>query len=120
MSLIQKIKNKLFVVLNPWLRDHVIIPRNKKRFKGTNNITLLCNNCSGGVIFHELGLKFMSPTINLWMKPKDFIKYCSNLKHYSQCKLKFLDSSLYLPRSEKYPVACLDDIIIYFQHIKKE
>lgn len=48
MSLIQEIKNKLFVVLNPWFRDHVIIPRNKKRFKGTNNITLLCNNCSGG------------------------------------------------------------------------
>lgn len=68
----------------------------------------------GGVIFHELGLKFMSPTINLWMKPKDFIKYCSNLKHYSQCKLEFLDSSLYLSASEKYPVACLDDIIIYF------
>lgn len=62
----------------------------------------------------------MSPTINLWMKPKDFIKYCSDLKHYSQCKLKFLDSSLYLPRSEKYPVACLDDIIIYFQHYATE
>ena len=41
--------------MNPWFRDHVIIPRNKKRFKGTNNITLLCNNCLGGVIFHELG-----------------------------------------------------------------
>ena len=36
MSLIQKIKNKLFVELNPWFREHVIIPRNKKRFKGTN------------------------------------------------------------------------------------
>lgn len=48
MSLIRKLKNKLFVELNPCFRDHVIIPRNKKRFKGTNNITLLCNNCSGG------------------------------------------------------------------------
>lgn len=62
----------------------------------------------------------MSPTINLWMKPKDFIKYCSNLKHYSQCKLEFLDSSLYLSASEKYPVACLDDIIIYFLHYASE
>lgn len=48
MSLIRKLKNKLFVKLNPWFRDHVIIPKNKKRFKGSPNITLLCNNCSGG------------------------------------------------------------------------
>lgn len=48
MDMIQKIKNKLFVELNPWFREHVIIPRNKKRFKGTQNITLLCNNCTGG------------------------------------------------------------------------
>lgn len=121
MGLIQKIKNKLFVELNPWFRDHVIIPRNKKRFKGTPNITVLCNNCSGGVIFHELGLKFLSPTINLWMKPKDFIKYCSNLRHYSQCKLEFLEPTSYLPATIKpYPVARLDDIIIYFQHYATE
>lgn len=33
MSLIRKLKNKLFVKLNPWFREHVIIPRNKKRIK---------------------------------------------------------------------------------------
>lgn len=120
MNFIQRIKNKLFVELNPWFRNHVIIPRNKHLYKGAANVTLLCNNCIGGVIFHELGLKFMSPTVNLWIKPKDFIKYCSNLKHYSQCKLEFLDCSLYLSASEKYPVACLDDIIIYFLHYTSE
>lgn len=48
MSLIRKLKNKLFVKLNPWSREHVIIPRNKKRIKECQNITLLCNNCTGG------------------------------------------------------------------------
>lgn len=48
MGLIQKINNKLFVELNTWFREHVIIPRNKKRFKERQNITLLCNNCTGG------------------------------------------------------------------------
>ena len=62
-------------------------------------------------------MKFLSPTVNLWMNPKDFIKYCSNLRHYSQCKLEFLNPSSYLLANIKpYPVARLDDIIIYFQH----
>ncbi|MGZ1316735.1 DUF1919 domain-containing protein [Lactobacillus delbrueckii subsp. bulgaricus] len=28
-----------------------------------------------GVIYHDLGLQFKSPTINLWFKPKDYIKF---------------------------------------------
>lgn len=116
MSLIRKLKNKLFVKLNPWFREHVIIPRNKKALR--NAKILLCFVIIVlGVIFHELGMKFLSPTVNLWMNPKDFIKYCSNLRHYSQCKLEFLNPSSYLLANIKpYPVARLDDIIIYFQH----
>ena len=26
--------------------------------------TIVCNNCTGGVILHDLGLKFDTPTIN--------------------------------------------------------
>ncbi len=48
MNFIQRIKNKLFVELNPWFRNHVIIHRNKHLYKGPANVTLLCNNCIGG------------------------------------------------------------------------
>lgn len=122
MSVIRKIKNKVFWKLNPWFREHVVIPRNRAKAKNIGDVTLLCNNCLGGVIFHELNLKFLSPTINLWMYPADFIKYCSNLRHYSSCSLDFVDFYRYFPnyQGKSYPVALLDDIVIFFQHYKTE
>lgn len=123
MSILDKIKNKLFWELNPWFREHVIIPRNKARIQEKGEgVTLLCNNCLGGVIFHELNLKFLSPTINLWMYPSDFIKYCSRLQYYSNCQLVFVDIYSYFPdfQGSPFPVALLDDIVIFFQHYATE
>lgn len=122
MQLVQRIRNKLFVELNPKIRENIIIPYNKHRLKANSKeVTLLCNNCIGGVIFHELGLKFMSPTINLWIKPTDFIKFCANLQHYIHSKLVFQDASLFLPNfTNTYPIALLDDIVIYFLHYSTE
>jgi len=63
----------------------------------------------------------MSPTINLWIRPSDFIKFCANLQHYIHSKLIFQDASLYLPNlTDIYPVALLDDIVIYFLHYSTE
>lgn len=122
MSLVQRVKNKLFFELNPWFREHVILPRRRKQIKNLGNVTLLCNNCLGGVIFHELKLRFLSPTINLWIRPSDFIKYCANIRHYANCQLIFVDVAQYFPdlKDNTYPVAILDDIFIFFQHYKTE
>lgn len=76
------------------------------------NFTLFTNTCIGGVIYHELGLKFMSPTINLWMHDKDFYKFVNNLHHYISQKLHFVDDIA------DYPVAYLDDVLIHFNHYK--
>ena len=55
--------------------------------------------------------------MNLWLYPKDFIKYCQDIDHYQGCELQFL------PKDETnfdYPVAKLDDITIYFMHYHSE
>ena len=39
------------------------------------DFTIISHNCVGGVIYHDLGLKFNTPTINLFFMAKDFIKY---------------------------------------------
>ena len=81
MNIFKVIKNKLFIKYNPWVRDNIINPINRKRLKN-HDITLLSNNCNGACILHDLGLKFNSPFVNLWLYPKDFIKYCGNIKYY--------------------------------------
>lgn len=78
--------------------------------------TILCSTCIGGMISHNLGLQFMSPTVNLWLTPSDFVKFVSNLNKYLTADFRFIESSQY-----DYPVGRLEDITIYFQHyINKE
>lgn len=85
---------------------------NRIRLKNTD-VTLIASNCNGCCILHDLGLKFNSPFVNLWVEPSDFIKLCENLKDYLQYDLVFITP----PESEiTYPVALLNDVKLYFQH----
>lgn len=81
--------------------------RNKIQAK---DFTILCSNCSGGIIYNRLGMKFLSPTINLWIRQYDFIKLARNPKWYLAQKLEFIESKY------PYPVARLGDIRIHFNH----
>lgn len=93
-----------------------IIEKNyeKKLRKQINNkdFSIICSNCIGGLIYHRLGLKFLSPTINLWMYQYDYLKFVLDLKKYVSLELEFIKSEY------KHPVAKLGDITIYFNHYK--
>lgn len=79
--------------------------------------SIICPTCIGGVIYHRLGMKFLSPTINLWMNRRDFIKLVQNLQYYMKQELRFVESEY------NYPVAELgenDGVKIFFNHAKTE
>lgn len=82
---------------------------NRKRLKN-KNFTILCNNCVGGVILHELGERFNSPTVNLFFCAEDYIKFLERLDFYIKQPLIEIESD------RGYPVAKLNDITIYFMH----
>lgn len=84
----------------------------RKKLKNTN-FSLISSNCNGATILHDLGLRFNSPFVNLWIKPKDYLKMLGDLENYMKCKLFFIDEP-----GITYPVALLNDIHIYFQHYK--
>lgn len=99
-------------VLNK-IRKFDVYIRNKiaRKRLNTSEFTILCNTCVGGVIYNKLGLKFLSPTINIGFSDKEFFKFIHNLDHYLyNCKLKFIETE------EFYPVAYLDDIRLNFIH----
>lgn len=77
-----------------------------------HDFSIICSNCAGGVISHRLGQKFLSPTVNLWLHQRDFLKLAANLREYLSYELEFIDSEY------DYPVARLKDITIYFNHSK--
>lgn len=82
----------------------------RKRLHKTN-ITFLCPNCIGGILFHDLGLKFMSPTVNLMMTQPDFVKFVLNIDYYLTQKFQFYNHPEYI-----CPCAYLGDISVHFTH----
>ena len=75
----------------------------------------MSSNCTGSLVCHEIGLRFNSPFVNLWIPPKDYIKLIGKLTVYMEKELVFVDD-----KEVNYPVALLGDVKIYFQHYKTE
>ena len=79
-----------------------------------NNLdfTIVSSNCTGGFIYHWLGLKFNSPFINLWLTPCDFVKMLENFEEFLKCDIAEDTQS-----GITYPIGkSVNDIKIYFQH----
>lgn len=83
----------------------------RRRLTNTNP-TIFANNCLGGVIYHDLGLQFMSPMINVALWPKEYLKFLRNPQHYLSCPLVKTDEWY----ENKYPIARCDDIRIMMGH----
>lgn len=90
---------------------------NRKRLCN-KDFTILSCNCIGGVIYHELHQPFLSPTVNLFFKANDFIKFLSNLTFYLEQPVTPVpeDDTTFVP--PPYPVGLLYDIKLYFVHYK--
>lgn len=87
----------------------------KRELADFSDFSILSNNCAAGMTYHDLGRRFLSPTINLWISPYDFVKFSCNLDYYIERSLEFIDGT-----DKKYPVATLGEgeeiITIYFNH----
>lgn len=97
----------------------------KQQFKG-GIPTILSNDCTAGGIYQTLGIPMISPTINVGILGKDFIKLCQNPKHYFDIELDSFemgrlvfckDAAL---SSSDCPCSRCDDITIYWAHHKPD
>jgi len=55
--------------------------------------TIFCPNCWGGITYHQLGLRFESPIINMFFYPNDYLRFLQSPKHYINCELVFKETS---------------------------
>lgn len=103
-----------------WLlseKNPIAIRRRKKMRENLINTTptFLCPNCIGGILFHDLGIEFQSPTINLMMLQTDFVRFILELDYYLSQNLIFFRHPEY-----DFPCAHLGDIILHFTHYHSE
>lgn len=111
MTFVSQMKMKLESI-NPF----AIRRRNKMQSKLKNkNMTFLTPNCLGGILFHDLGVKFYSPTVNTMMTQCDFVKFVMRIDYYLSKKLVFFSHPEYT-----CPCAWLGDLVIHFSHYESE
>lgn len=78
--------------------------------------TIFSCNCWGGLMYHRLGLPFISPFINLFVKDKEFLRFLHAPRFYMNQTLEwgYMDYDKYL--NKEYPVGICGDIEIHFNH----
>ena len=86
------------------IRSHILkkqdeINTSNRTRLNNKDISLICSNCAGGIIYHWLRLKFNSPFINLYMTGEDYIKALENWQDFLNAEIVEDKSS-----DESYPV----------------
>ena len=75
----------------------------------TPHISVFSNNCVGGIMLHDCGMQFQSPTVNLVIQAEPFIAMMENLQEYMRVPLMDVEA--------KGGVSgAIDDIQISFSH----
>lgn len=87
--------------------------RNKKLRKRliNKNPSIIGDNCNVGLMYHDLGIRFNSPTIDLYIYPDDYIKFLGKLKYYTSHEIiEVFEDGV------NFPIGQIDDIKVYFMH----
>ena len=96
------------------------------RARVTNrNFTIISNDCFGGMAYEELGLRYESPFVGLFVPPEDYVRLLRNLKPACEQPIRFKERS----RHERinvwrqdiihrdYPIGVVgDDVEVHFLH----
>lgn len=80
------------------------------------NISIISNDCVGGIVCHDLKMRFLSPTVNLYFETaKDYLEYLSDIKYYSAQKPTEIHRD-----GKKYPIGKITNgdksIVLHFMH----
>jgi len=76
-------------------------------------LTIFSSDCMAGLIYHSLGRKFYTPTINMSIRDADFLKLMEDYDYYK-------DRGLCFKSGKNYPVGFIGEgersVIINFEH----
>lgn len=102
------------------VRNHKLKVRKEKLIN--KSFSIFSDNCTGGVVCHDLGVPFKSPLINGAFSPDDYLKFLERPEYYLNLELEFVpindDSVPEFYRCNHF-VAKIGDIHYRFTHYDK-
>lgn len=81
-----------------------------------SKISIISNNCWGGLVYHTLGMECLSPFKNLYLEDEDYINLLQNLREYLKTPMEFLRYDIDVHSKERYPIMRLGDISVHCNH----
>ncbi|MFI3164494.1 MAG: DUF1919 domain-containing protein [Bacillota bacterium] len=97
---------------NTWAAFRVHKCKKDRRNLKSQDFTILSQNCIGGVLYNDLGCRFLSPTINMYFTFEDMIKFCENIKDYILLEPVECESNY------EFPVMMLGDLKLHMVHYR--
>lgn len=101
-----------------WQREHARHCLEYRARFHNPGVSILSMNCTGGILYHDLGLQFRSPTVNMFMRAEDFTRFCENLEHYLSIDEMRECTDKNVIGERQYPIAYLDDLTLFLVHYK--
>lgn len=83
--------------------------RRKRKLKN-RDFTIIASNCNGSIMYHDMGLRYLTPTVNLALSMDDFVELAGDLKRYMEQEI------VEVKGESGCPEGLLGDIRIHFVH----
>ena len=92
--------------------------RNYRYDRMLSGISIICNNCWGGIAAHTLGIECCSPTKNLYFDPQEFLVFLGDLEYYLSLDPVMAGWRDALTRYDvsRFPILKVGDIKLYCNH----
>ncbi len=83
-----------------------------------SNISILSDYCFAGFLYHKFGMKFTSPTINMYANNENFYRFISDLDKYMNTPMVEVENAIDQPYLGcfAYPRGRIDDVEWEFNH----
>ena len=79
-----------------------------------SNLSIISSNCAAGMLYHLLGLPFLSPTINMFQHNDSFLRFVSDL--YGHLSKPVVFEKMEKEGTKEYPVFSIGDAILHMNH----
>ncbi|PJJ31142.1 DUF1919 domain-containing protein [Lacrimispora celerecrescens] len=83
-----------------------------------SRISIISDNCWGGIAYATLGLECLSPFKNLFIAEREYLKLLSDIRYYLGCPFELSKFAIDINSKEQYPVMRLDDVEVHCCHEK--
>ncbi len=98
-----------------------------RRRVSNRRFSIISNDCWAGMVYEELGIRYETPFVGLFLVLDDYMRLLRRLRFYCGTKLEFRTQSRHEAINawresigRHYPIGRLDDIEIQFMHYATE